>query len=136
MSFLGERVAYLKGLAEGLNVEESTNEGKLIKGIIEVLEDFALEVDEVEDSVDVISEHIEEIDNDLAQLEYEYYDEDEESYEDEDYETDPELYEVDCPGCEKTILIEEEELANSLTCPYCGQEIDVEFEDEMDEENE
>ena len=31
MENIGEKIAYLKGLAEGLKVDESTNEGKIIK---------------------------------------------------------------------------------------------------------
>ena len=41
MEFLYEKVAYLKGLSDGLDIEESTKEGKLLISIIDVLEDFA-----------------------------------------------------------------------------------------------
>ena len=35
-----EKVSYLKGLAEGLGIDESEKNGKMIKAIIDVLEDF------------------------------------------------------------------------------------------------
>ena len=41
MKYLYEEVAYLKGLAEGLNISKETNEGKIIHKIIDVLESFA-----------------------------------------------------------------------------------------------
>lgn len=143
MSFLGERVSYLKGLAEGLKVDDSTDEGKLIKGIIDVLEDFALEIDEIEDSMDSITEHLDEVDEDLAQLEEDYYEdeyyyddgyddyEDKEFYDDEENSEElKELYEVDCPSCNKKILLEKDEISNTIICPYCDQEMDIEFEKE------
>jgi chromosome segregation ATPase len=122
MSFLGERVAYLKGLAEGLKVDESSNEGKLIKGIIDVLEDFALEVEDLEDSIDNMAEHIEEVDDDLAQLEDDYYE-----YDDEDFDEEVE-YEVECPSCNEIITIKEDDLGDIIYCPNCDTEIEVEEE--------
>ena len=35
---VSEKVAYLKGLAEGLGIKDSTNEGKLMLAVIDVLE--------------------------------------------------------------------------------------------------
>ena len=50
MEFLNERVAYLKGLAEGMKIDENNNEGKLLKNIIEVLEDISEAIMDIEDS--------------------------------------------------------------------------------------
>ena len=41
---ISEKVAYLKGLAEGLALDTDTKEGKLIAAIIDVLDDIALEI--------------------------------------------------------------------------------------------
>ena len=38
MAYLSEQAAYLRGLAEGMKIEESSNEGKLLLKIIEVLD--------------------------------------------------------------------------------------------------
>ena len=40
---ISEKVAYLKGLAEGLKLDEETKEGKLIAAIIDVLDAMAEE---------------------------------------------------------------------------------------------
>ena len=37
-----EKVAYLKGLAEGLGIDDSTKEGKVLKLIIDILDDVVL----------------------------------------------------------------------------------------------
>jgi hypothetical protein len=36
MAYLSERVSYIKGLMEGMNLDTATNEGKLFKAIIDV----------------------------------------------------------------------------------------------------
>ena len=41
---ISEKVAYLKGLAEGLALDTESKEGKLIAAIIDVLDDIALEI--------------------------------------------------------------------------------------------
>ena len=39
-----EKVAYLKGLAEGMELDTEKKEGKLLAAIIDVLDDIALEI--------------------------------------------------------------------------------------------
>ena len=46
-----EKVAYLKGLAEGMELDTGKKEGKLLSAIIDVLEDIALELQDIEDTV-------------------------------------------------------------------------------------
>ena len=86
---LTEKAAYIKGLVEGLNLDESTKEGKVIKAIVDLLDDITLSVSDLEDSVAEIGEQVDAIDEDLEELEDDYYsfdeddeDEDEKSLED------------------------------------------------------
>ena len=46
---ISEKVAYLKGLAEGLKLDTESNEGKLFAAIIDVLEDMADEIADMQD---------------------------------------------------------------------------------------
>ena len=48
---ISEKVAYLKGLAEGLNLDTESKEGKLIAAIIDVLDDMAEKFADVEDEL-------------------------------------------------------------------------------------
>ena len=73
-----EKVAYLKGLSEGLAVDENSAEGKLFAKIIEVLDDIACDIEEVYDVQDEIQAEIDEIDEDLAEVEEFLFGEDEE----------------------------------------------------------
>jgi hypothetical protein len=41
MDTIKEKVSYIRGLTDGLEINNSTKEGKVIKAIIDVLEDIA-----------------------------------------------------------------------------------------------
>ena len=50
-----EKVAYLRGLSEGMSIDEKSNEGRLLKAIIDVLDDMAFSIADVEDGLDAVS---------------------------------------------------------------------------------
>ena len=73
-----EKVAYLKGLVEGLELDESKSETQVIKAMMDVLDDLALTVTDLSDDVDIMAEQLDAVDEDLGDLEeYVYDDEDE-----------------------------------------------------------
>ena len=46
---ISEKVAYLKGMAEGLDIDtESSKEGKLISMMMDILQDVALELEDLQ----------------------------------------------------------------------------------------
>lgn len=121
---VSEKVAYIKGLAEGLDLADS-KEAKLIKAIIECLDDISENIAEVEDDVYELAQQVDEIDEDLSNLEDDYYDDEE----DEDEDEEEELYEVTCPKCNDTIYLDEETLLDGgIDCPNCGEELEFDFE--------
>jgi formylmethanofuran dehydrogenase subunit E len=121
-----EKVAYLKGLVEGLGVDESTKEGRIIKAMVEVLDDIALTVSDVEDGLSEISEQVEAIDEDLEDLEKDFYGD--EDYEDEDEDDDSDYYEVTCPKCGEKVYLDEELLSDGeMSCPNCGEKLEFDF---------
>ena len=69
MENIGEKIAYLKGLAEGLKVDDSTNEGKMINGILDVLAEMNEYVAEMDDDIAEIQEAVDELSDDLADVE-------------------------------------------------------------------
>ena len=132
---LTERTAYLKGLMEGMQIDTETKEGKLFKAIIEVLDDMALTVTDVEDVVDAVCDELDSVEEDLDAIE-EYLldeeDEDDEYYDDDDeYDFDDEtIYEVKCPVCNTVINLDEDMLdAGSIECPDCGEELEFDTDD-------
>ena len=85
MSKVGEKVAYLKGLAEGLGVNDETEQGKLMLAMIDTLEAIAKNSEETDERVGELSEYVEEIDSDVSDLEEALF-----SEEDDDDEEDEE----------------------------------------------
>lgn len=125
-----ERVAYLRGLTEGLGVDGSTKEGRVIKEMLEVLEDIAFTVSDIEDDVSELSEQVDAIDEDLDVLEQDFYDEDEDDDDDDDDEFgDEDLYEVTCPKCGDTVYVNDDILDDgSIDCPNCGELLEFDFD--------
>jgi DNA-directed RNA polymerase subunit RPC12/RpoP len=65
---LPEKVAYLKGLMDGMKIDEKSDSGRLFTSISEILEDVALQIEDLQDQVDEVVESIDDIDGDLADL--------------------------------------------------------------------
>jgi DNA-directed RNA polymerase subunit RPC12/RpoP len=152
MNYLKEKVAYLKGLAEGMQLDYTTNEGKLFKAIMEVLDDMALAVDDIEEVQEQLSEQVDEMDEDLAEIESLIYDldndddyddddedededDDEDEDEDEDDEYEEEVFaEFDCPHCGETVNLQDAFMKkDTVLCPHCNKEIEIEWSCECED---
>ncbi len=70
---VSEKAAYIKGLMEGMKFDTATDEGKLIKNIVDLLEDLALTVSDLEDETASLNDYVDEIDQDLADVEEEVF---------------------------------------------------------------
>ena len=68
-----ERASYIRGLMDGLELDPSAKETKVLNAIVELLDDLCLSVDEMDNCLDELSEQVDEIDHDLGDLEEEYY---------------------------------------------------------------
>lgn len=134
---LTERIAYIRGLADGLELDENRDEVKVINAIIDLLEDMAYDVADMESIVDDVCDQVDEIDEDLAEVEEELYGDgdDDDWYDDFDdrddfdpFDDDEPYYEVTCPACNETTIVDEDALIEGeLDCPYCGAEIEFDF---------
>ncbi|QJA09149.1 zinc ribbon domain-containing protein [Romboutsia sp. CE17] len=120
MKYLYEEVAYLKGLAEGLEISKETKEGKIIHKIVEVLDSFADAIVDLEEEQADLIEYVESIDEDLADMEDDIYEDEEDDYEESD---DSFSYvEMECPNCGDLVDIDEDLLYNDdidVICPNC-----------------
>lgn len=110
---LTEKAAYLKGLANGLALDESKSETKIINALIDLIDDIALTVADLDDELTVVSEQVDLIDEDLESLEDDFY------CDEEDEEDD--LIKITCPNCNDDIYIDDAILEDGeLQCPNCG----------------
>jgi hypothetical protein len=117
MKYLYEEVAYLKGLAEGLEISTETKEGKIIHKIVDVLESFADAIVELDEEQADLVEYVESIDEDLSDVEDDIY---EDGEEDEDEELT--FIEMECPNCADLVEVDEELLYDDeidVVCPNC-----------------
>ena len=145
---LSERASYIKGLAEGLEIDRESKEGKLIAALIELTGEMAQElakvrkdIDEIDDDLDYLNDYVEELDDDLESVENfldgedddEEDDEDDYDFDDEDEDDEDDLLDEDCDGnCEGCHGCDGEEYYE-IVCPSCGETVC--FDQELDPEN-
>lgn len=78
-----EKVAYLKGLADGLGLDKENKQDKLLAAIIDVLETVALDLDDLEENALDLADEIDAISDDLADIEELVYNDDYDEDDDE-----------------------------------------------------
>ena len=130
---ISEKVAYLKGLAEGLDLDtEKSKEGKLISVMIGILEEVAMSIEDLEENDLDLGEEIDVLSDDLADVEDIVYGDDED-YEDEDED----FFEVECPNCEEHLVIDEDALSEGVVqCPNCEEKFSLDLSDDICTEDE
>ncbi|MDI9521241.1 MAG: hypothetical protein QM308_08870 [Bacillota bacterium] len=142
MGDLSKKVEYLKGLADGMNLKEDKQDQKFLLKILEVLEQVAADVEELQEVTDEINEYLENIDEDLAMLEEVVFEDDEEFDPDEmDMDDDVDgdsVVEYECPHCgyKTRFDITDFDFDEDYLCPECQQPFFPEHEDEDEEDSE
>lgn len=134
-----EALGYLKGLLDGLDLDDNKKETKVFKAIIEVLENLNEDVLDITEEIDGIEEQMDVIDDDLATLEeFVYEDDDDFSCDgccgcDGDYNEETE-FELECPNCQEVFVIDEETaMEGVIECPNCGERFEL-IEDNEEEQ--
>lgn len=145
-----EKLAYLKGLMEGLNLDQDAKETKVLNAVVELLEDVCDSIEDLDETVDTVIDEIDEIDEDLGEVErivYEIDDDeddcgcghhhhhhhDDEDDDDEDWDDDEPLFEAKCPNCDEDIPLTIDMLeSESINCPKCGELLEFDFDEDED----
>ena len=137
---ISEKVAYLKGLAEGLDLDtEKSKEGKIISVMIGILEEIGLSIEDLEENALALGEEIDVLSDDLADVEAIVFDDEDEEYEDEDDEEeyDDDWFEVECPSCDEVLVVDEDALEEGyIKCPNCESEYSLDLSDDTVEADE
>ncbi len=138
---VSEKVAYLRGLMEGLDMDEDKKETKLFNAIIEALDDVASELSDMDEDMEELADYIEELDEDLGDVEEFVYDLDDDCdccCDDDDCDCccDDDCIEVECPACGETVCIGFDEINDDgeVDCPCCGAILEFEIEEEEETE--
>lgn len=140
---ISEKVAYVKGLAEGLGVDKEEKTGKIISEMLAIFSDVADKLDGVKDDCENLKQYVEEIDEDLEVLEDEVYGDgdcccDDDCCDDDccdDYEDDDDCDCCDgcivtCPHCGVCLELEEHDDPENLVCPNCKKTFSLDEEED------
>ena len=153
---LTEKIAYMKGLLDGMELDGSTKEGKAILQMAEVMEEMGVYIDDLQSQIDELTELCDLLDKDLGEVETDLYcdddddvefgdddDEDDDfalgevlpadyddfSYDDDDEDFDEVQYVVNCPSCDETVNLSERQLEEgSMICPHCGELLEFNYD--------
>ena len=148
---INEKAAYIKGLAEGVELDATTKEGKLIAALIDIVGEMADAIAEIDEDIDTLYDYAEELDEDLGGVEEIVYDCDcdcdcdcdEDEYDcdgnccecDEECElADEDFFEVECPSCGEIICFDGSIDPEDLACPACGEKFEcIIAEEDLDD---
>ena len=127
---ISQKVAYLKGLAEGLALDTETKEGKLIAAIIDVLDEMSIRFEDIDDNLVDLEDGLDAVSDDLSDVEETLYfalDDDEDDDEDDEEE---ECFVTTCPECEEEVYFDESVLEDGeVVCPNCGAKLEFDLSD-------
>ncbi len=139
---LTEKMSYLQGMLDGMEIDDSTKEGKAILKMSEVMSEMVAYVEDLQSQIDELTELCDILDQDLGQVEDDIYNEDDidceecDEYSDDDEDDDDfdfdddELYEITCPSCGDTVLVDEGMLEEgSINCPNCNELLEFDCDD-------
>ena len=124
-----EKVAYLKGLMEGMELNTASGEGKLFSVIAEILGELASDVEDLESDLDDLSEDVDTISDDLSDVEDQLRENGWEDGDEELEDEEPSFFRVTCPVCGKAITVDEDVLdLGTVQCPHCGEMMEFDLE--------
>ena len=131
---LTEKTAYIKGLCDGLQLDATTPEAKIINALVDLVNDMAAEIADLEADVANVYEYCDELDEDLGAVEEYLIDE----LDDEcDCDCDGDCDNCDCDGdcdeceygcgcdcgCDCDCDCDDDEEFFEIICPSCGETV-------------
>lgn len=129
------QVAYLQGLAEGLDLDTGSPEGRVLSAMLDVLVEMA-------EAQTELAEYVEDVDYDLGAVEETLYGDDDD---DDDqivqflpsqaFLLDDDGVEIAvCPACGETLAASAGDVDGDLdvVCPTCGCSVSDEYVDEIE----
>jgi len=125
------KLSYLKGLIEGLCLDQTKKDTKVINNLIGLLEDIVAGVSQLEENTARMQKQIDAVDIDLGELEKDLYEEDDCCCAPAKKKSDPDelYYEVTCPNCGDTISLDDSLISKGeIDCPNCGEKLEFDLD--------
>ena len=141
-----EKVAYLKGLADGLDLKEKpSKEGKILLNILDILEDISFSIEDLEEANTLLTEGLDVVSEDLEEVENILFNEDDDCDcgddcncgcgDDED--DNEEYFQMPCPNCNEDLSIDDLVLeCGEVVCTACGDVFALDLVDDCEENEE
>ncbi|MGI6578245.1 MAG: CD1247 N-terminal domain-containing protein [Eubacteriales bacterium] len=136
-----ERTSYLRGLAEGINLDENNPEHKLIASLIDAIGEISDELESIRCHMDAIEQDLEMLEDEVGLMSDDFEDFLSDDYDDEhecghgcccegdEFDT----LELDCPACGESIDIDEEMFSSGrFSCPHCSESLEIDMGDDDD----
>ena len=117
---LTNKAMYIKGLADGLGLDAASKEGKVIAALLELVNEMAGTIEEMQSKMRDLEDYVEELDEDLGDVEEVLVGDGDEDEDDDD----DEYFEVVCPSCGDVINFDSSIDPENLRCPNCGQKFE------------
>lgn len=138
-----EKATYIQGLCDGLDLDASSKEGKVILALVDLVTELCTEIDDMQGKMGLLEDYCDELDEDLGTVEEVLLDLDDEDYEDDDFgcdgdcescgfdcdfddddeDEDDEFFSIVCPACGDIINFDSTLDPENLLCPNCGERI-------------
>ena len=128
-----QKLSYLRGLMEGMEISGDSKDGKVFAVIVDIIEDMVDEIEELQEAQEEIEEYLDNMDEDLSELEEDFYDD-----EDDELDPDEDYVEVVCSDCGDIVCFESSVLDDEgiieITCPSCEAVVFINDEDVYEDE--
>lgn len=135
MKELSKKIAYIKGMMEGMSLDQNSGEAKILAQMLDVLDAMNEEICELVDAHNELVDQVDDIDEDLSELEEDFYDDEDDDDDDDDdffFDDDEDDFCI-CPECGEDFYFEEAINDNGdLVCPNCNAPIPLECDMDCD----
>lgn len=129
---LNAKAAYIKGLADGLKLDESKDEVKIINRLLDLVTDMASAITEVEDNYGELSDLIYDLNDEVESIKDDFYDGDPDF---DFFDEDNPDYQITCDECGAEITVDEDTLLEGeIICPNCGGTVQFDFSELFSDE--
>jgi len=141
-----EYSAYIKGLLEGLQLDQAKPETKVINALCGIVEQMAGELESLKKDTQTAHDYCEELDEDLGDLEEFVYGDDDECdccgdddedcccHHDDDDDDDSDFYCAMCPHCGEKVYFDDTIDPEDILCPACHKPL-VDDSEDADEQS-
>jgi hypothetical protein len=115
MKGISEKVSYLQGLYEGLNVSDTGSNGKILSGLLQVMEEVAENIEDMQQEIHNMQEYLEDLDEEIMDLEEKIWGV--QPWDDED------ILDIRCHNCGEQLFVDTGILDDDvleITCHNCN----------------